>query len=260
MATSVRHDQARRLGGIRGRERGAASLEFSISVVLVLLPLIAAILELSQIAMARHALSFAVYDAARAASRDQAGEENIRLRLATGLAPLLGGISVTEQTSVLEVSTAIARAFADTIRPDRLTYSLDTEGVLLTRESVRRLRVTYCRELFFVPVKQFLPRVLLWGETNAFDFACLMQGRLPLKASAAIYIPRASTDSVRPEPPRESPQQPPPPSDRQYPPNRPPGSVVSALDRSDGVSISMDASGISTVLREDSLRSRWRAP
>lgn len=188
----------------RSRPVGAATVEFALAFALVLWPLLAAVFELSQISLARHALSFAVYETARAESREAGSDFDMRRRLAAGLLPLLGGVVLSERTSLTIMATAMTRSMGETLRPDLLQYSLESVGPVGGQGVVRRLRVTYCRELFFAPVKQFVPRILKWSENDPFDLACLLRERLPLKASAAVYaLPpsRASEDPRRPNPP-----------------------------------------------------------
>lgn len=168
------------------RSGGAATVEFALAFALVIWPLMAAIFELSQISLARHALSFAVYEAARAESRETGSDFDTRRRLAAGLLPLLGGVTLSERTPVADVAVAMTRALGETLRADLLEHTLESVGPVGPYGVVRRLRVTYCRELFFPPVKQFLPRILTWLEDDPFDLACLLRERIPLRASAAV--------------------------------------------------------------------------
>lgn len=184
-----------RLGLSPVRFSGAATVEFALAFALLMWPLLAAVFELSQISLARHALSYAVYETARAESRETGSDFETRRRLATGLLPLLGGVRLSERTPLSDVTTAIARALGETLRVDLLEYSLESTGQIGPQGVVQRLRVTYCRELFFPPVKQFVPRMLSWLEENSFDRGCLLRERLPLKASAVVLA--ASVPRVR---------------------------------------------------------------
>lgn len=236
----------------RGSSRfsGAATVEFALAFSLVIWPIMAAIFELSQLAMARHALSFAVYEAARAESRETGSDFEIRRRLAVGLLPLLGGVTLSERTSVSDVAVAMTRALGETLRVDLLEHSLESAGPVGPYGVVRRLRVTYCRELYFPPVKQFLPRVLKWLEDDPFDLACLLRERLPLRASAAVLgAAEATSRAVGIDGFASN-------HSDVYDRAR----VVSAKARSAVVSTSSAASGSSIAMTSGSDRSKFLAP
>lgn len=179
------------------RERGATAVEFLLAAVLVVMPLAFAVLEISQLAVARHVLQHAVDESARQASVSGLSEASIRRSLGLGLLPLFvpfdpratferqdddsaGETGRLDATRGLE---GLARAYGESFRPD-LSWvtleALDGEGLAW------RLRVRYCRELHFPLVRDFIPALLRWGATSPFDQACFARDRMPLEAWSLV--------------------------------------------------------------------------
>lgn len=167
-------------------QRGSAALEFVLAATLVLLPLVTGILEFAQLAVARQILAQATLDAGRSAAinvMDAGGVTDptaeaiaVRLSLARGLLPLLGGRALE--------ADRLAAAVLETMRPDRLNVSIEREVVQGVDVVVDRIEVTYCRELFFAPASHVLPELMRLWTVIPFDRACLEVGRVPLRVAA----------------------------------------------------------------------------
>lgn len=188
-------------------ELGVTSIEFLIGVMLIVLPLVAAIFELTQLTVSRYALGYAVSQAARSASMG----ETDALALRQSIAVHLLSLQLRQRESSLLPSAEAVAILAENARPDLLWISLeawpaeqrqpqqgrleqDQAGVsTLVRQ---RLQVKYCRELFFWPVKQALPALLRFGTIDLFDQACLLRERLPLRAWAPVLRPTWQSLSV----------------------------------------------------------------
>lgn len=114
-------------GRVPERVRGVALVEFLIAGVLVLLPMTFAVLELAQLMVARNALSYATFEAARAGSVRGASRADMRLALARGLVPLfapfdpaavLRGAPDAVAAGPGPAARALARATLEVQRPD----------------------------------------------------------------------------------------------------------------------------------------------
>lgn len=198
-------------GGVRGsaptivrrrasRRGGSVMIEFTLAAVLVMLPFISVVLELAQLATARHVLAIATADAARSVSIARmdanadwqaslsaidSDELTVRLSLARGLLPVLG--RSFDGAGDLAVGLERWRESAmETSRPDRLQVSV-REGLVETADvRVGRLEVRYCRELFFAPARFFLPALLRTWDRDPFSRLCYEADRVPIAASAPM--------------------------------------------------------------------------
>ncbi len=116
------------------RCRGVALVEFLLAGLLVLLPLTFAVLELAQLMVARNALSYATFEAARVGSVRGASRADMRLALARGLVPLFAPV---DPVAVLRgapdavpagpgaAARALARATLDVQRPDLTRLAIE---------------------------------------------------------------------------------------------------------------------------------------
>jgi TadE-like protein len=111
----------------RRRSRGVALAEFLIAGMLVLLPLTLAVLELAQLMVARNALTYATFEAARAGAVRGASRGDMRAALARGLIPLfapfdpaalLRGAPGAVGAGPGAAARALARATLEVQRPD----------------------------------------------------------------------------------------------------------------------------------------------
>lgn len=170
---------------------GSASVEFVLAAMVVL-PMALAIVEFSQLAVARHALNHGVFEAARAASVQERGEQALRRQLARAMMPLFappapGDGTPTEAGGV----EGVGRAAAEFLRPDLATLSIteipaDLPATQLgSAGGVLVVRVRYCRELLFPW------HAGLWPASSgrpAFDLGCRARGRLPIESVAAVHV------------------------------------------------------------------------
>lgn len=185
---------------MRSRERGSSMIEFTLAVVLVVLPLVSGILEFAQLAAARQVLALATGEAARtlavagmdaestagrAAVAEPPGAASVRLSLARGLLPMLGG----DFASAREAVTGLERwavAVVEAQRPDRIAVNYEIAVVTSADIVVGRLQVTYCRELFFPPASHLLPPLMSLWTLDPFSLLCLEQGRVPIAVSVPV--------------------------------------------------------------------------
>lgn len=168
------------------RQCGSATVEFVLTATLVLLPLVTGILEFSQLAVARQILGQAALDASRSSAinimdaggaTDTSAEAlSIRLSLARGLLPLLGGPDLQ--------ADRLASIVLETMRPDRLRVSVERDIVEAADVVIDQIEVTYCRELFFAPASYLLPELMGMWTRDPFERLCLESGRVPLSVSA----------------------------------------------------------------------------
>lgn len=198
----MRAGMARRLGLRRGislraiaLSSGATAVEFLLASMLVVIPAVFAVLEIAQLASARHLLRHAVSEAARQAEVAELSEPALRRSLGYGLSPLFvpldprdafarsAGSRAGERLTADRGFQALARAYAETFRPD--VMSVDLEPLDAAGRTLR-LRVRYCRELYFPLVREFIPVVLRAGTVSLFDQACLARQRMPLEAWSLV--------------------------------------------------------------------------
>lgn len=184
------------------KTRGTSTVEFSLVAMLVLLPLLTAVLELAQLAVARQALGYAATEVSRvletvelgSASAVEQGYE-LRARRVAGIAllPLFSqGTELDGESS--EPAAVLTRTVAETLRPDRLQIGLEelpaTSPQSARFVAVHRVTLKYCRELYFAPISTMLPAVLRVTAFDPFDQWCLTQSRMPIRASAVVVQPR----------------------------------------------------------------------
>ncbi|MBM4210214.1 MAG: pilus assembly protein [Gammaproteobacteria bacterium] len=189
--------------------RGSSMIEFVLAVTLVVLPLIAGILEFSQLATARHILAYATQEAARSAAIAAMDERSnivrldsvvgsflgtaatrsvdcsIRLSFAHGLLPLFGG----DYAAGAEPAKGLEQwqlALGEASLPNRLQISIKDKLLQTADIEVGLLEATYCRELFFAPANMLIPELMSLWTTDPFELACLAEGRVPIAAAAPM--------------------------------------------------------------------------
>jgi hypothetical protein len=125
----------------------------------------------------------------------------------------------------------LARAYADTFRPDLTAVDLEA---LDLQARVQRLRVRYCREMFMPLARDAIAMLQRLGTASPFDQSCLARERMPLEAWALVLrrgeARRAADElpELPPSRPGDLPAIPPPP---------PPGGGGGGRDGGDGGSI-----------------------
>ncbi|MEN9526120.1 MAG: hypothetical protein RLY56_71 [Pseudomonadota bacterium] len=183
-------------------------IEFTVVFALVLLPALMSVFEFAQLAVARANLRYAVFDTVRMAEAepltDSIDMANLRWRLSRALLPSLANETTTDPAAL-----ATAAAFA--ARMDLLTVdyrAIDTastsaaapHAASTTTFGTWELEVRWCRELYFAPIKYWIPSVLRFSSTSWFDEACYARQSVPLKAKAYVLraIPPATVTSPSP--------------------------------------------------------------
>ena len=208
------------------RTRGATMVEFLLAALFVVVPLTLAVLEIAQLANARHLLQHAVTEAARQATVAEVSEIAIRRSLGYGLIPLFVPLDprvafdeAADPGSRARVSAdrgleAWARAALESARPDLSAVELEPLG---DEGRAWRLRVRYCRELHFPLVRDLIAEIASLGTASLFDQTCLVRRRLPLEASSVVLrsrrVDRAAGGLPQFPPPEPGwlPELPPPP-------------------------------------------------
>lgn len=177
------------------RSRGATAVEFLIAAVLVVIPLCFAVVEIAQLATARHVLQHSVNEAARQASVADGSDFALRRSLGLGMLPLFVPLDARlpfdahPDTAAADRSSAtvglegLARAYAETFRPDLTWVELEA---LDPQARVHRLRVRYCREMHMPLVREAIAMLQRLGTASPFDQACLARERMPLEAWALV--------------------------------------------------------------------------
>lgn len=114
------------------RQGGVALVEFLLAAVLVLLPLTFATLELSQLMVARHALGYATFEAARTGAVTGASPLRMRAALARALVPLFAPFDPVatlrgnaDDAAGTASGVALARATTEVLRPDLTRMTIE---------------------------------------------------------------------------------------------------------------------------------------
>lgn len=221
------HLEVRSLAGGNGRalgqQSGSATLEFVAAAMLVLLPLIGAIFEGTQLAMTRQLLTVAAGEAARVGAVTHGDRGTMQRRLARGLLPLFGAPAPSADADAGAAFRAYARAWLEVRRPDLTRFSVDrptaasftdfaigidgdrqipndgdslitdrgaASGLTLAQSNILAIRIRYCRRLI-VPGLDIVITGLLRNSgfsTDPFDLLCLAQGRVPIEVRAAVHM------------------------------------------------------------------------
>jgi hypothetical protein len=208
------------------RQRGAASVEFYIISLLVMLPLVMGILQLGMLYVAKNTLNHATFMAARAGSMAN-GSRNVMLQhLAKGLVPLYARTSepISSANAVQIVTPAFARARLDVSLPTRTRieilnptrasfrdFEVRQNGVLqipndnlqfrranggASRQTIQeanllKIRVDYCYQMIFPLIDDAIVGLLRLGDTDVFHQACYADNRIPISAWALVHMQSA---------------------------------------------------------------------
>ena len=211
------------------RERGAATVEFSIVGLLILLPLMLGVLQLGLLYSARHALNHATFLAARAGAVEHGSRDAMQRHLAKGLVALhlrsgaelepgswgraAAGAYARALAEVrapwitrLTVLNPSAASFADFGRPGRggpfipadprlpATLVGPASGQTLADATLLKIRVDYCHPLAVPLVDRLLTATLARLDVDPFRQGCYAANRVPLRSHALVH---AATDLVR---------------------------------------------------------------
>jgi hypothetical protein len=213
------------------RMRGAASVEFYIVALFVLIPFVMAILQLAVLYVGKTTLNHAVFMAARAAALEHGSRSVLRTHLAKGLVPIYARTSVPIDGGNLAgvVAPAFAQAFLDVNNPLRTRIEIlnptrdsfrDFEqrqnGVLqipndnlqfrarnpgaASRQSIQeanllKVRVDYCHRLVFPLIDAAVVGILRRFDTSLFNQACYRANRVPVTGRALLHMQSAARRS-----------------------------------------------------------------
>jgi hypothetical protein len=200
-----------RPGPDRG-SRGSATAEFLLIAIVVLLPLVFGTLELALLAVTRHTLGVASLMAARAGAVEHGDRGVMQRTLARGLSPLY---------AVHGDSEALARSYADVLRPDRtrieiwspVAASFADFGEMVdgrieipnvwpqgrvrvgaaSRQTIFEanqlgMRVSICRTLLFPLTASMINPVLGDRDPDTFGQGCRAQRGVPLHARVLVHM------------------------------------------------------------------------
>lgn len=180
---------------------GVATLEFTLAALLVLCPLVMAIFELAQLAVARHGLGYAATEVARTLDADVASDElTLRSTAALALTPLFPRFDMSDaadggysrDAAALGPPTPYRRAVAEALRPDVFSLQLTdvSDPEFGHRFASTRVRLRWCRETFFPIVGQWLSRSIALATDEPFAIGCLLRARVPLEVEAVSVTAR----------------------------------------------------------------------
>lgn len=178
----------------RRAERGASTLEVLLALILVIWPLTSALLEFSQLAVARHALQHALSEAARAAERveEVAASGHLARVVAHHLLPAIAA-KLPDESSAGDMASAIARAQSLALLGHQLQVRVEAEHIVgdpvAFGAQQLRLQGRWCRPMYFAPAKQFIAQLAASDTLSIFDQLCLRSGGFPLGADAYAWRP-----------------------------------------------------------------------
>lgn len=198
--------------GLEHTRRGSATVEFLLVAFAVLMPLVFGTLEIALLAVTRQTLGVAALMAARAGAVEHGDRGAIQRALAGGLSPL---------HAVHGASEALARSYADVLRPDRTRieiwspvaasfadFGVSVDGRIeipnvwahhrlpiggasrqtLAEANQLGLRISICRLLLFPLTGSMIIPVLRARDSGAFAQGCYAQGGVPLHARVLVHM------------------------------------------------------------------------
>lgn len=174
------------------RERGAATVEFGIVALTALMPCVFGILELAQLAVARHTVNYATFLTARAGAVEEGARQPMLTALALGLAPLYAGPQRRAPESV-------ARALIDANRPDR-THLVARRFVPPEGGDLLAVHVRICRSLLFPVIDRAIVSILRRNDADPFAQGCYLQRAVVIGSRAIAHMqsrPRAPPSDTR---------------------------------------------------------------
>jgi hypothetical protein len=204
------------------RMKGAASVEFYIVSLFVLIPFVMAILQLSVLYVGKTTLNHAVFMAARAAATENGSRSAFTNALTKGLVPLYA--RTTDPIDNGNVLPIVAQAFAEArldvalrtriqylnptrasfrdfeqrqngvqqIPNDNLQFRPRTPGAS-SRQSIQeanllKVRVDYCHELVFPLIDRAVVAILRRFDTDTFNQRCYAFNRVPISGRALLHM------------------------------------------------------------------------
>jgi hypothetical protein len=207
----------------RRAQYGAASVEFYIVALLVMIPMAMAILQLGTLYVGKNTLNYATFIAARAGAVHNGSMTQIRNYLAKGLVPIYASTDqeITSGNVTGIVLPALARARADVqnplrtrvtiLNPTRDSFSdfeerqfgslqIPNDNLQFRRRNggrsnqtiqeanLLKIRVDYCHPLIFPVIDEMITSTLERFETNFFRRACYQANRVPVTSQAIVHM------------------------------------------------------------------------
>ncbi|MCB1625868.1 MAG: pilus assembly protein [Pseudomonadales bacterium] len=206
--------------------RGAATVEFYVVALFVMIPMAMAILQLGLLYTAKNTLNYATFLAARAGSVHNGSKTQMNNYLAKGLVPLYARTD-TELTNA-NVAGVVGRAYisarADVMNPirtrlrvlnptrasfadfeesqfgvrqipnDNLQYRRRngaSSQQTIQQANLLKIRVDYCYRLIFPIIDRMITSTLRLTDANAFHQLCYAANRVPISAQAIVHMQSA---------------------------------------------------------------------
>jgi hypothetical protein len=216
---------------LAAQQRGATLIEFHLVMLLAAIPLVMAILELGNLFMARHALDYATFDAARAGAVAQGRRSQMLLQLAAALAPLHAPLSrSTRSENAAELIVAArAAALREALNPIYMSLVVENPGTAdfdrvgirsttggraipndnlehrvratsanggpaLARANMLQIRVTWCRRLYFPLVDRVI--IAAMRAIAPQHALCYAANRVPITSRAAVQMQSAASERL----------------------------------------------------------------
>jgi TadE-like protein len=194
------------------RFRGATTIEFSLALILGVLPLVLGILQVAMLLAARNTVNWATFMAARQGALAGAEPGAMSRELARGLLPLYVPVNRGGVVAAERVAAAYTEALADVIRLDTLIVqnpsrgALERYGVLrqgkrvipndyiehrplaVQDANVLTISVVHCQPLVVPLVGPSLATALRLLNDDPRQSSCLEAGRAPIMARASVVM------------------------------------------------------------------------
>jgi hypothetical protein len=187
-------------------------LEFALTMVFGVLPLVLGILQIAALLVAHDVLTLATFQAARQGTMQGADLAAMRSTLARGLLPLYVPVARDGQVSQTDALKGYGRAYAEVLALDRLAIvqptrdsvrgltvrragaevlpneALESRPKALRTANLLTLEVAHCQPLVVPVVGPALAEGLALLAGGGRDAACYALGRIPLKARASLVM------------------------------------------------------------------------
>jgi len=194
------------------RQRGATLIEFSLALLLGLLPMVLGILQVAALLVAKNELNLAAFLAAREGAVAGADPAAMHRALARALTPLYVRAARNGTAPAADVAVAYASALADVTALDSLTLlnptrsDLDRYGTVRGGErvipndsiesrprpvqaaNVLTIEVMHCQPLVVPLAGPALIAALRALATDPPQLRCLSAGRAPIAARASVVM------------------------------------------------------------------------
>ena len=194
------------------RQRGATLIEFSLAVILGVLPMVLGILQIAALLVGKNELDLATFLAAREGAVTGVDPGEMRRMLARALVPQYVRAGRDGVAAPSDVAVAYASALADVTALDSLLVLNPTRGDLnrygvmrggqrvipndsiefrpraVQDANVLTIEVIHCQSLVVPMVGPALATALLALDGDAQHQRCLAAGRAPIAARASIVM------------------------------------------------------------------------